>query len=74
VGRGKMMADVRAVAEFGTKMMDNIAAVIVGKEQTAKMLLVALLSRGHVLLEDVPGVGKTMLARSQAKRVWRRVN
>ncbi len=44
----------------------NIAKVIVGKQNTTELLLVALLCDGHVLIEDVPGVGKTMLARSLA--------
>ncbi len=57
---------VHKVAEFGAKVAGNIAKVMVGKEISVKMLLVALLSDGHVLLEDVPGVGKTMLARSLA--------
>src|SRR5579875_867592 len=43
-----------------------VATVIVGKEDVTDLLLVALLARGHVLLEDVPGVGKTLLARSLA--------
>ena len=44
----------------------NIGRVIIGKEGTVRLGIVALLSRGHILLEDVPGVGKTMLARSIA--------
>ena len=44
---------------FGEKVFSNIAKVIVGKEQTARLLLTALLADGHVLLEDVPGTGKT---------------
>ncbi len=54
------------VAKFGQRVTANIAKVMVGKESTTKLLLVALLSEGHVLLEDVPGVGKTMLARCLA--------
>lgn len=54
------------VAQFGQRITTNVAKVMVGKEATTKLLLVALLSDGHVLLEDVPGVGKTMLARSLA--------
>ncbi len=60
---------VNRVAEFGWKMKENIAQVMVGKEASIEMLLVALLSDGHVLLEDVPGVGKTMLARALATSV-----
>lgn len=57
---------VQAVADFARTMEKNMSQVMVGKEQETKLLLVALLSGGHVLLEDVPGVGKTMLARSLA--------
>ncbi len=48
------------------KIKKNISNVIVGKEKTIELLMVALLCEGHVLIEDVPGVGKTMLARSLA--------
>lgn len=47
--------------------MGNISKVIIGKEQTAKLLLTCLLADGHVLLEDVPGTGKTKLAKTLAK-------
>lgn len=47
--------------------MGNISKVIIGKEQTAKFLLTCLLADGHVLLEDVPGTGKTKLAKTLAK-------
>lgn len=55
--------------EFGEKLFSNIAKVIVGKEQTVRLLLTALLADGHVLLEDVPGTGKTKLAKTLAKSV-----
>ena len=51
------------------KVLGNIAKVIVGKEQTTRLLLTALLADGHVLLEDVPGTGKTKLAKTLAKTV-----
>ncbi len=50
--------------EFVGQVTDNIEKVIIGKRETIEYLMVALLCEGHVLLEDVPGVGKTMLARS----------
>lgn len=58
--------DIRPVATFARQMQENMSQVIVGKEKEIEILLIALLSGGHVLLEDVPGVGKTMLARSLA--------
>lgn len=55
--------------QFGEKIFKNISHVIVGKEQTARLLLTALLADGHVLLEDVPGTGKTKLAKTLAKSI-----
>ncbi len=54
---------------LGERVLGNIAKVIVGKEQTTKLLLTALLADGHVLLEDVPGTGKTKLAKTLAKTI-----
>jgi MoxR-like ATPase len=54
------------VQEFAAKVTTNVEKVIIGKGNTIQLLLVAMLCEGHVLLEDVPGVGKTMLARSLA--------
>src|SRR5215468_3749033 len=52
--------------KFVQPLIENIEHVIVGKRATIEFILVALLCEGHVLLEDVPGSGKTMLARSIA--------
>jgi MoxR-like ATPase len=54
------------IQEFAGAVMDNVERVIVGKRSAIELLLVALFCEGHVLIEDVPGVGKTMLARSVA--------
>ena len=51
------------------RIKENIGRVIVGKDETIDMLIVTMLCGGHVLLEDVPGTGKTMLLRSFAKSV-----
>ena len=58
------MEDPRLVAD---RVLDNVERVIIGKTSEARMALVTLLCRGHLLIEDVPGVGKTMLARALAK-------
>lgn len=49
--------------------MANISKVVVGKQYSIELLLVALLGDGHVLIEDVPGVGKTLLAKSLARSI-----
>ena len=48
------------------RVLENVRKVIVGKDSEIRMTLVALLCEGHLLIEDVPGVGKTMLARAIA--------
>lgn len=50
-------------------LTENLAQTIVGKDEAIRLVLVALLSGGHALLEDVPGVGKTLLAKSLARSI-----
>ncbi|HJR79521.1 MAG TPA: MoxR family ATPase [Anaerolineales bacterium] len=58
------MTDLKS---FGESIVQNLEQVIVGKYQAVELVVIGLLCQGHVLIEDVPGVGKTMLARSLAK-------
>jgi MoxR-like ATPase len=60
------VADTTAVARFVERVTASIETVIIGKQRQIEYLQVALLCRGHVLIEDVPGTGKTMLARAAA--------
>ena len=55
------------IAPLAQKLNENISQVIVGKQQQIELILTALLSGGHVLLEDVPGTGKTTMAKALAK-------
>ncbi|HNS40498.1 MAG TPA: MoxR family ATPase [Promineifilum sp.] len=60
------MVDILATAN---KIIENVEQVIVGKYQPVQLTVLGLLCQGHILIEDVPGVGKTVLARSLAKSV-----
>lgn len=58
--------DLTTIKSLVDKVKENVQQVIIGKDDTIDLLLVALISSGHVLLEDVPGTGKTLMARSLA--------
>ena len=60
------MENIQQVAE---RVSHNVEQVIVGKRRAVDLVLIALMCRGHVLLEDVPGVGKTVLAKSIARSI-----
>ena len=57
------------VAEMASRVRENVGKVIVGREQVLDYTLAAILSEGHILLDDVPGLGKTMLAKSFARSI-----
>jgi MoxR-like ATPase len=54
------------ISEIATRVRENIKRVIIGKDDVIDLMMIAVLSEGHVLLEDVPGTGKTTLAKSMA--------
>src|SRR3954468_22978461 len=61
--------DPTAVQEVANRACTNVERVIVGKRREVELVLVALLTRGHVLIEDFPGVGKTVLAKAVSRTV-----
>ena len=61
------MADVMEVAERGGKILDELERAVVGKRGVLELVLLGILADGHVLIEDVPGLAKTVIARSFAQ-------
>ncbi|MDQ3167682.1 MAG: AAA family ATPase, partial [Chloroflexota bacterium] len=59
--------DLTLVQSVAHAVTENVERVIVGKRREVQLVLVALLCHGHVLIEDVPGVGKTVLAKAVAR-------
>jgi len=57
------------IQELSDRIISNVEQVIVGKHREVRLAIVAMLSQGHILIEDVPGVGKTMLAKSLARSI-----
>lgn len=55
------------IVELKSKVLENVGKVIIGKDKEIELLLIAFLSEGHILLEDLPGMGKTMMVRSFSK-------
>lgn len=58
---------VQSVYDFSQRLLTNLEKVIIGKRNTLELVIIGLLGQGHLLIDDVPGVGKTMMARTLAK-------
>jgi MoxR-like ATPase len=67
--KGKVKIDVVGALELAGRIIENVEKVMVGKTETIRLAVIALISQGHLLIEDAPGLGKTMLARSLAKSI-----
>ena len=61
--------DVDELMSLLNKLLENVGSVVLGKPEVIKLAVVAVLAEGHVLIEDVPGVGKTLLARALAASI-----
>lgn len=59
--------DLKLFVDFKEKVVDNVSKVIIGKDKEIELILVSFLSGGHVLLEDIPGMGKTMMIKAFSK-------
>lgn len=66
---GLFLTEVTQIAELAQRVSANVQKVLIGKEPVIELALVALLCEGHVLAEDVPGTGKTMLTRALAASI-----
>src|SRR4030043_993740 len=69
VKRGKTDAEFVKAKQLAEKIIQNVEKVMVGKTEVVRLAVIAMISQGHLLIEDAPGVGKTMLARSLAKSI-----
>jgi MoxR-like ATPase len=68
--------EVQGFADIATRLAANVSSVVLGKPEVVRFALTGLFAEGHLLIEDVPGVGKTTLARAMAASVrgeWRRI-
>jgi MoxR-like ATPase len=61
------MTEVSEVAEGGKRILDEVERAVVGKREVLELILLGMLADGHVLIEDVPGLAKTVIARSFAQ-------
>jgi len=66
---GNVENNINAAKQLAEKIIRNVETVMVGKTEAVKLAVIGLISHGHLLIEDAPGVGKTMLARSLAKSI-----
>lgn len=67
IANGSFADNMRAVQQAANAISENVARVMIGKLDVIDLLLVALLSDGHILIEDVPGMGKTVMAKALAR-------